>query len=142
MSTATKTRRRVKPVRTIRLTLKPFDGNPGVVRITVGKETADYLLTEIPADFGRGFKVEKMGDVPTGPPTTSTSTATTGRASARGSPAGSTAARGRAGGAGQGRQGVTTGPRQGGRPPPATQRERWSPCCYAMRRWSATCPAS
>ncbi len=62
MSTATKTRRRVKPTRTIRLNLKPFDGNPGVVRITVGKETADYLLTEIPADFGRGFKVEKMGD--------------------------------------------------------------------------------
>ena len=62
MSTATKTYRRVKPVRTVRLTLKPFDGNPGVARITVGKDQADYFLTEIPADFGRGFKVEKMGD--------------------------------------------------------------------------------
>jgi hypothetical protein len=31
------------------------------VRITVGKEQADYFVTELPADFGRGFKVEKMG---------------------------------------------------------------------------------
>src|SRR4051812_46550026 len=61
MSTATKTRRRVKTVRTICLKLKPFEGNPGVVSITVGKEQVDYFLTEIPADFGRGFKVEKMG---------------------------------------------------------------------------------
>jgi hypothetical protein len=53
---------RSKPARSIRLTLKPFDGNPGVVRVTVGKEQADYFVTEIPADFGRGFKVEKMGD--------------------------------------------------------------------------------
>ena len=62
MATATKTRNRVKPVRTIRLTLKPFEGNPGMVQIAVGKERADYFLTEIPADYGRGFKVEKMGD--------------------------------------------------------------------------------
>jgi len=53
---------RQKPARSIRLTLQPFDGNPGVVQITVGKERADYFVTPIPADFGRGFKVEKMGD--------------------------------------------------------------------------------
>ena len=53
---------RSKPARSIRLTLKPFEGNPGVVRVTVGKEQADYFVTEIPADYGRGFKVEKMGD--------------------------------------------------------------------------------
>ena len=52
---------RTKPARSIRLTLKPFANNPGVVRITVGKESADYLLSEIPADYGRGFTVEKMG---------------------------------------------------------------------------------
>ena len=31
------------------------------MRITVGKEQADYHLTELPADFGRGFLVEKIG---------------------------------------------------------------------------------
>ncbi len=31
------------------------------MRITVGKQAADYFLTELPADFGRGFKVEKIG---------------------------------------------------------------------------------
>ena len=68
MSTSTATaparqrKPRQKPARSIRLTLKPFDGNPGVARVTVGKESADYFVTPIPADFGRGFKVEKMGD--------------------------------------------------------------------------------
>ena len=61
MTTATKTRRRVKPVRTIRLALKPFEGNPGVVSITVGKDAADYFLSTVPADFGTGFKLEKIG---------------------------------------------------------------------------------
>ncbi len=32
-----------------------------MVRITVGKEQADYFLTPIPADFGRAFRVEKIG---------------------------------------------------------------------------------
>jgi hypothetical protein len=41
--------------------LKPFEDKPGVVQITVGKEKVNYFLTEIPADFGRGFKVEKVG---------------------------------------------------------------------------------
>jgi hypothetical protein len=27
----------------------------------VGKQEADYYLTELPADFGRGFLVEKVG---------------------------------------------------------------------------------
>ena len=52
---------RPKPVRTIRLCVKPTAETAGVLRIRVGKEEADYLLTEIPADFGRGFKVEKIG---------------------------------------------------------------------------------
>jgi hypothetical protein len=31
------------------------------VRITVGRAAADYFVTSIPADFGRGFVVEKIG---------------------------------------------------------------------------------
>jgi hypothetical protein len=30
------------------------------VRIRVGADECDYLLTELPADFGRGFRVEKI----------------------------------------------------------------------------------
>jgi hypothetical protein len=60
MTTATKARR-VKPVRTIRLALKPFEGNPGVVSITVGKDAADYFVSTVAADFGTGFRLEKIG---------------------------------------------------------------------------------
>ena len=58
---ATKSHKRVKPARSIRLALSPCGDNPGVVTITVGKQAADYFLTELPADFGRGFRVEKVG---------------------------------------------------------------------------------
>jgi hypothetical protein len=54
-------RQRVKPQRFVRLCVRPEGASPGVVRITVGKEHADYFLTLIPADFGRGFTVEKVG---------------------------------------------------------------------------------
>jgi hypothetical protein len=52
---------RPKPARSIRLCMKPQSQAPGVLRITVGKEQADYFLTTVPADFGRGFRVEKIG---------------------------------------------------------------------------------
>ena len=52
---------RTKPARSIRLEVRPEGDGLGIVRITVGKEHADYFLTLIPADFGRGFKVEKIG---------------------------------------------------------------------------------
>jgi hypothetical protein len=52
---------RTRPVRTIRLWLKPFEGNPGLVTIAVGKQQADYFITELPADGGRGILVEKIG---------------------------------------------------------------------------------
>jgi hypothetical protein len=52
---------RAKPARFIRLEVRPEDNGLGIVRITVGKEYADYFLTELPADFGRGFTVEKIG---------------------------------------------------------------------------------
>jgi hypothetical protein len=46
---------RQKPQRFIGRALRPGpDGTNGVVRIRVGKAQADYLLTPIPADFGRG----------------------------------------------------------------------------------------
>jgi hypothetical protein len=54
---------RKKPARTIRLALRPdADGRNGVVQITVGKQTQDYFLSRIPADFGAGFCLEKIGD--------------------------------------------------------------------------------
>jgi hypothetical protein len=52
---------RAKPARSIRLCIAPEAAAPGVVKITVGKLTADYFLTVLPADFGRGFAVEKVG---------------------------------------------------------------------------------
>ncbi len=51
---------RPKPARSIRLCVKPSAETAGVVSITVGTAAQDYLLTEIPADFGRGFLVEKV----------------------------------------------------------------------------------
>ena len=66
MTTATKTRRRVKPARTIRLAVPlNAEGQGGVVRITVGKDSADYFLSTVPADFGTGFRLEKIGGTET-----------------------------------------------------------------------------
>jgi hypothetical protein len=59
---------RQKPARSIRLELAPEFNGLGIVRITVGKDHADYFLTLIPADFGRGFKVEKIGLTCNDPP--------------------------------------------------------------------------
>jgi hypothetical protein len=53
---------RPKPKRRIRrLCVRPEGLSSGLVRISVGKDEADYLLTELAADFGRGFFVEKVG---------------------------------------------------------------------------------
>jgi hypothetical protein len=52
---------RAKPHRSIRLCVRPHEQGSGVVRIAVGKEQADYFLTELAADFGRGFLLEKIG---------------------------------------------------------------------------------
>ena len=51
---------RQKPARSIRLCVRPTAETAGVVRISVGKDAQDYILTAIPADFGRGFLVEKV----------------------------------------------------------------------------------
>ena len=50
-----------KPERGIRLEVRPEGDCPGIVRITVGNQYADYFLTPMPSDFGRAFKVEKIG---------------------------------------------------------------------------------
>jgi hypothetical protein len=54
-------RPRVKPARFVQLCIRPEGKAPGVVRLTVGAQGADYFLTTIPADFGRGFMLEKVG---------------------------------------------------------------------------------
>jgi hypothetical protein len=33
----------------------------GVVRLTVNRKSVDYLLTPLATDYGRGFKLEKIG---------------------------------------------------------------------------------
>lgn len=52
---------RRKPERRVRLCLRPDGKGVGVVKITVGKDTADYFLTNLDADFGRAFRLEKIG---------------------------------------------------------------------------------
>ena len=52
---------RPKPVRSIRLCVKPYEQGPGVLRITVGGKEADYLINLVPSDFGKGFRLEKIG---------------------------------------------------------------------------------
>jgi hypothetical protein len=60
MSSPSTKRTRAQPQRFIGLILAPFGGNPGVVRITVGKEVNDYLLQSLPSDFGRAFRLTKQ----------------------------------------------------------------------------------
>jgi hypothetical protein len=42
--------------------LRPADA--GVLRITVGKQTTEYVVRELRADFGRGFELVKVGPDP------------------------------------------------------------------------------
>jgi hypothetical protein len=60
-ATAPTRQRKPRPERRIRLELRPEPDALGVVRIWIGKEYSDYFLTLLPSDFGRGFKVEKIG---------------------------------------------------------------------------------
>jgi hypothetical protein len=53
---------RPKPARFVCLRVKPQGLAAGLVRIRVGDEAADYSLTELAADFGRGFQLHKLGD--------------------------------------------------------------------------------
>ena len=61
MATVSASRPRVKPVRTLRLVQAPAaNGEPGLLRITVGKEVFLYSLSRIPADFGSAFLLAKL----------------------------------------------------------------------------------
>jgi hypothetical protein len=63
MSTATKSRKRVKPERRIRL-IKPVQDGRGAVQITVGGEPHNYLIFPLPSDFGSAFRLIKQELVP------------------------------------------------------------------------------
>jgi hypothetical protein len=61
MSTAIKARkpRQAKPVvRTVRLALTPFEGNPGIVTIRASKVVHEYFILPLDSDFGRAFRLE------------------------------------------------------------------------------------
>jgi hypothetical protein len=53
---------RPKPARSIRLDIPPEGTkSPGVVSITVGTERVSYFLNVLATDFGRGFRLVKLG---------------------------------------------------------------------------------
>jgi hypothetical protein len=55
---ATKSRKPVKPTRTVELLSRP---DPiGLLAITIGKDRACYLLERVPADFGSAFSLTKL----------------------------------------------------------------------------------
>lgn len=60
--TATAPRKpRPRPARMVRLHVHPTGSGTGLIELTVGKDAAEYFLTELPADFGRGFQLDKIG---------------------------------------------------------------------------------
>ena len=61
MATVTRSRQAVKPTRHVRLALRPFEGNPGVVNITVGKDLTCYFIYPIASEFGAAYRLEKFG---------------------------------------------------------------------------------
>src|SRR5947209_20594 len=63
MATVTRTRTRVKPERTARLSAA--SGVPGARRIMtlfIGKEAFTYWLSPLASDFGHGYRLEKFTD--------------------------------------------------------------------------------
>ena len=58
MTTSTKSRKGVKPVRTARLA-RPVENGRGAVAITVGSEATVYDLAAVAVDYGEGFKLTK-----------------------------------------------------------------------------------
>lgn len=58
-------RPRPKPERRIGWLVRPAEGgDAGVLRITVGKQTTEYVVRELRTDFGRGFELVKVGPDP------------------------------------------------------------------------------
>lgn len=66
MSTVTHATNRVKPnrlPRTVRIVEPATEPNGWMaVEIEVGDDTTTYLVRPIPADFGYGYEIEKLGD--------------------------------------------------------------------------------
>ena len=61
MSTLTQRRPRVKPVRTVRVAVKPSEVNPSaIIIIREPKHSDHYQVTPIPADFGTAYQVVKF----------------------------------------------------------------------------------
>jgi hypothetical protein len=61
MSSVVKSPSGVKPRRTVRLSVGPSAENPcRVVVIRDGDQEAHYVVSPLPADFGRAFTVEKF----------------------------------------------------------------------------------
>jgi hypothetical protein len=63
MSTATKSRQRVKPERRIRL-IKPIQDGMGAVQITIDGEPHNYVVLRLSSDFGYVFRLIKEELVP------------------------------------------------------------------------------
>ena len=49
-----------KPARSVSLLLPIGEQSPGVVRLAVGKAFTDYFVNRRPADWGLGFRMEKL----------------------------------------------------------------------------------
>jgi hypothetical protein len=58
-TTAPRTKARPKPPRYARWLRKSADGG-GILTLTVGKLTTDYLCTPLAADYGTAFRLEKF----------------------------------------------------------------------------------
>ena len=98
---------RTKPARSIRLCVRPSAETAGVVRITVGKDAQDYLLTEFRPTSAAAFWSKRSASTRR-PPTTSTSTAPSGLRMPRIHGAFALQARRRAGRPDRGRPAVAT----------------------------------
>jgi hypothetical protein len=54
---------RRKPARTIKVIVGfNAEGLNAVIRIAAGKEAADYFVSRIFSDFGKGYRLEKIND--------------------------------------------------------------------------------
>jgi hypothetical protein len=61
-TTQRKPRQRSKPARFVRLLVSLNEqGENGLIRLTVGKQSDEYLTSKVPSDFGTAFRLVKVG---------------------------------------------------------------------------------
>ena len=53
---------RPRPARSLALLVRPSPETAGVLRISVGKLTTDYIVLGVPSDFGRAFRLTKIAE--------------------------------------------------------------------------------